>query len=89
MLYAQFFHKDLAGNVAEACGDRSVIVLDGRWSAQHVREIADAECLKRGYIAWQIFRGETFCRSVSVSSVNYPTIDKPVRDPVWLSAHGM
>ena len=89
MLYAQFFVHDPSCNVAAAIGDQSVIEINDRLSPQHVRESADAECLKRGYIAWQIFRGETFCRSVSVSSVNYPTTDRPARNPVWLSAHGM
>lgn len=81
MLFAQFYHLStgyVPGSIPprfddayklpiEACGDRAVIVLDARRSNATNDNIARAECEKRGYIGYQIFRGETFtrCRSVS------------------------
>jgi hypothetical protein len=71
MTYVQFFRRDLSGNISEACGDRSVVILDGRWSTQHMTEVSTAECLRRGYPAWQLFRGETFCRSLPISDIHH------------------
>ena len=57
--YAQFFHFDLAGNLTESCGDRSIIRLDGRQNQRTHELIAELECKKRGYIAWQLIRGSS------------------------------
>ena len=81
MLFAQFYHlstgyvpgsipprfDDAYKRPIEACGDRAVIVLDARHSNATNDNIARAECEKRGYIGYQIFRGETFTRSRPVS----------------------
>lgn len=69
MIYAQFYtrnaiHPEL---IVEACGDRAVVIIDGRLSKQAIARIAETECMKRGYTAWAIFRGETFTRSHKVS----------------------
>tara|TARA_R110000868_G_scaffold711_4_gene5133 strand:+ start:409 stop:675 length:267 start_codon:yes stop_codon:yes gene_type:complete len=87
MIYAQFYANNLAGKVDEAMGDRSVVIMDARLSSSTIGSIAEAECLKRGYLAWRIFRGESFTRSASISQLNYLQRSTPVRDPVWLSAH--
>lgn len=88
MQYAAFYQRGIiTGETIEGTGDRSVVIIDGRLSSQRVREIAEEECAKRGYIAWAIFRGETFTRSQRVSQINYITSSAPVRNPAWLSAH--
>jgi len=87
MVYAQFYARNLAGVLDEAMGDRSVVVLDGRCSKQWMGKVAASECLKRGYEAWRIFKGDSFSRSVPISGM-WPVVrDEPNRDPVWLSAH--
>lgn len=53
----------------EATGDRSVIILDGREKRQTHLEIANAEMLKRGYKAFQLFEGESFTRSHEISTL--------------------
>lgn len=70
MVYAQFFYVDLAGKVSEACGDRSVIILDGRCRRTWMHATAREECRKRGYAAWQLCKGDSFTRSAPISTVN-------------------
>ena len=89
MIYAQFYHYDTTGKLAEACGDRAVVIIDARLRMATIGEIAAEECKKRGYDAWVIFRGQSFTNSVRVSNVWYIVSQEPVQDPVWLSAHGM
>jgi hypothetical protein len=52
-------------------------------------ETAAAECQRRGYIAWRIFKGESFTRSAPISQLWFVSKDEPVRNPAWLSAHAM
>jgi len=89
MIYAQFYHYGLSGNLVEACGDRSVVIIDARLKSRTIGEIAAKECKKRGYIAWAIFKGESFTNSVRVSEIWYVNPQEPVLEPSWLSAHGM
>ena len=68
MIYAQFYHPScLDGKPIEACGDRSVIILDGRQNRKTWKETAQTECKKRGYIGWSLYSGETFTRSTQIS----------------------
>lgn len=70
MYFAQFYQRGLISNdLIEACGDRSVIILDGRESNASKGAIAAAECKKRGYVAWRIFKGESFTRCTPVSNI--------------------
>lgn len=70
MYYAQFFQRGaVTGEPIEACGDRSVIILDGRESKNKMHEFAESECNRRGYIGWQLFKGDTFTRSAPISEV--------------------
>lgn len=83
MLYVQFFQLStgyVAGSIPPrfdaahktaipATGDRGVVVLDARNSRETHKRIAAAECKKRGYVAWQLFAGETFTRSRPLSQV--------------------
>ena len=57
MIYAQFYHYDTTGKLAEACGDRAVVIIDARLRMATIGEIAAEECKKRGYDAWVIFQG--------------------------------
>ena len=72
MLYAQFYQRSATNpaNIIEACGDRAVIILDGRQNPTvhetWITEQADA----RGYVAWQLFRGATFTRSNPVGHIH-------------------
>jgi len=70
MIYAQFFHLTATRplKLIEACGDRGVIVMDGRCTLSH-RTWAEDECRKRGYLAWQLMRGERFSDAVPISAV--------------------
>lgn len=73
MIYVQFYQRAVwpAGTteLIEATSDRSVIIVDGRLNAQSIGRIAAAECVKRGYLAWQVFRGESFSRSRAISKL--------------------
>ncbi len=92
MIYAAFYQKGvLTGELIGACGDRSVVILDGRLCAHTLGEIAAEECKRRGYLAWRIFKGESFTRSRPISQLWYVNTDDstPVTNPSWLSAHGM
>lgn len=89
MIYAQFYEYNLAGKLDEAIGERSVVVMDARLSSANIGAIAASECEKRKFAAWRIFRGDSFTRSAPVSQLHYINHSKPVRDPAWLSAHGM
>jgi hypothetical protein len=90
MIYAQFYQKGVVtGETIEACGDRAVIILDGRCSRRSMGDVAEAECKRRGYIAWRIFAGEAFTRSTPVSQLWYVNTSSPVTNPAWLSAHAM
>ena len=88
--FAQFFqHSALDKNkIIEACGDRSVIILDGRISKETMGAIAAKECSKRGYVAWQIHRGD-FRESKPISHIFYVNNDAPEKGSVGLSAHGV
>ena len=50
----------------EACGDRAVIILDGRSKPSTHVDITRSECIKRGYIGFTLHMGETFTRSSMV-----------------------
>lgn len=50
----------------EACGDRGVIILDGRERAGAHVSIARSECAKRGYIGFTLHMGQTFTRASMV-----------------------
>ena len=81
MIWSQFFHLStgyIAGTLPpefgepqliEACGSGAVFVLDGRnaWHTQH--EHAKEVCKRRKYLAYQLYKGETFTRSVPISPV--------------------
>lgn len=67
MLYAQFYQyaRYPAGTkeLIEACGDRSVIIYDGRVALPTSMKDVELECKARGYRAFAMFKGESFTRS--------------------------
>jgi hypothetical protein len=70
MIYAQFYHKSATSNeLIEASGYRSVIILDGRFRLITHTEYLNEECKKRNYLAWRVFKGESFTRSQPVSDI--------------------
>jgi hypothetical protein len=73
MIFAQFYqtavYPVVTDKIIEACGDRAVIILDGRNSSDTHHAISAAECKKRGYIAYSVHAGESFSRSRTVSSI--------------------
>lgn len=77
MLYAQFYQKSaISDELVEACGDRSVVIIDGRLSNENIGKIAEECCQQRGYLAWAIFKGESFTRSNRISLLWYIHNDK-------------
>jgi hypothetical protein len=71
MYWAQFFQKSVTTphHLIEACGDRAVIILDGRESNRSHTAIAREECEKRGYLAYQLYKGDSFTRSTPYTAV--------------------
>lgn len=67
MYFAEFYNKNADGSLREACGDRSVLILDGReakWSHHwHSKQWA----IKHGFVAYKLCKGETFTRSSVLS----------------------
>lgn len=78
MIYAQFYQRAVwpvgTKELIEGTGDRSVIIIDARIRFQSMERIAAAECAKRGYLAWQLFRGDSFTRSKPVSQIWYTDV---------------
>lgn len=58
----------------EACGDRGILQIDGRLSNESIRAIAERECKARGFIAWQVMRGESLLTA------------KPLHSPVYINS---
>jgi hypothetical protein len=71
IIYAQFFQLSATDKtqIIEAIGDRSVIILDARSNHLTHNLVAYRECAKRGYVGFQIFKGESFTRSVAISTL--------------------
>lgn len=61
----------------EVCGDRGVLILDGRLSPQNMGIIAARECQKRGFTYWRIFKGEGFNGPHKPVSGLWPVVYKP------------
>lgn len=69
MYYIQYFNGTT--KESEACGDRAVVILDGRNSLQTMKnEAIEFNGYRRPvYSAYQIFKGETFTRSQSITGI--------------------
>lgn len=68
MIFAEFYHLSTGWDgkpkrLIPACGDRAVIILDGRQNrATHV-DVARRTARERGYLGFSLHAGETFTRS--------------------------
>lgn len=72
MIYVQFYQKSaISDELIEGSGDRSVVILDGRNTRFTHNSIGEAECKKRGYLAWRLYSGDTFTRSNPIDSLRY------------------
>jgi len=73
MFYVQFFQRAVwpigTNDLIEGTGDRSVIILDGRESLSTMHSFSRAQCHRRGYLAWQLFKGPSFTRSSPISTI--------------------
>jgi len=71
MRFIEFGHIDSKGKFQEACGDRSIVILDGRNSIS--TSMADARQYngyrRPVYGAYRICQGETLCRSNPITNV--------------------
>ena len=71
MYFVQYFQPSCINpaKLIEACGDRAVIILDGRNSSQTMLDIAESFGRQRKYNAYQIYKGESFTRAKPMSAV--------------------
>ena len=70
MVFVQYFHKGaVSGNLIPACGDRSVVILDGRCNINalhsHAKQL-NGVCRPR-YEGYQLNKGRTLndCKPIS------------------------
>lgn len=81
MVFAQFYHMStgyIPGTIPPefgqptlipACGDRAIIVIDGRLLQSFQNTIARQECIKRGYLGYSLHKGDTLNRSVCIQEL--------------------
>lgn len=63
MYFVEFWQKSpVSGQLIEACGDRSVLIIDGRESAWCHHWHAKAWAKRHGFDAYKLCKGETFGR---------------------------
>lgn len=68
--YIQFYClSPITNELIEACGDRSIIKLDGRQSQLTHELLAAQECHNRDYIAWQLIRGWSLLQAKPVTRI--------------------
>lgn len=70
--FVQYFqYGTVTGRLMEACGDRSIVILDGRNTLATLH--ADARRFngyrRPNYPAYQLMRGDTFSRATPISSI--------------------
>ena len=70
MVYVQYYYKN-ENKFIEPCGDRSVVILDGRNSIETMKKDAvQFNGYRRPvYDAYRIFKGETFSRSNPITEL--------------------
>ena len=66
MRYYSIFYNRTGDTYRKPCGDRSVIIIDGRLKFFRVMNIASEECAKRGFDCFTIQRAESL-RNVDMS----------------------
>jgi len=71
MVYVQYYNKDLSGKLAEALGDRAIVILDGRNNLKTMkRDAISFNGVRRPiYEAYQIRKGDSFSRSQPITGI--------------------
>lgn len=72
MVFVQYFDEScISEKLIPACGDRSVVILDGRNNlATMKRDAVNFNGVSRPfYKAFQIFKGENFTRSTPITEI--------------------
>ena len=72
MIYVQYFEKSAISNeLIHACGDRAVVILDGRETmTTHKTDAIAMNGVRRPvYQAFQIFKGDAFSRSEPLTRI--------------------
>ena len=81
MIYAQFYSMstgyvdgtippqfdDAHKKPIEACGDRSIVIIDARLSKENIGAIAAKTCKERGYCGYRIFKGDSILNGKPIS----------------------
>lgn len=64
MYFATFYQQSAMDKacIVEACGDRAVIILDGRSHAGTHHQLSARACRERGFVAYQLHKGNCFTR---------------------------
>ena len=71
MYYVQYYDYNLAGKLDTPCGDRAVIILDGRRKLETMHNDAYRfnGYRRPNYAAYQIFKGQSFTDSKPISEL--------------------
>lgn len=72
MVFVQYFDEScISEKLIPACGDRSVVILDGRSNLATLKTVAiNLNGVRRPFFkAFQIFKGESFTRSTPITEI--------------------
>lgn len=72
MYYVQYYDNGVVSNqLIEACGDRAVVILDGRnnINTHHQLAVQMNGVRRPKYLAYRLFQGESFTRSRPISKL--------------------
>ena len=74
MIFAQFYQKSAIApfGLIPVCGDRGVIILDGRKRVFFNTLLAMDECKRRGYLGVQLFSGHSFTDNKELTAILEP-----------------
>ena len=76
MYFVQYYQRGLiSGDLIEACGDRAVVVLDGRRALETLRRHAREENGHRRprYEAFRLYKGRNFLDSAPITEIEHLT----------------
>ena len=70
IIHAEFYHKGvMTGELIPACGDRSVVIIDGRVTTDTQHDIARTTCKTNGFLAYRLMRGERFTTATPTTDI--------------------
>ena len=68
MYFAEFYIKSaISEEIVEACGDRSILILDGRESFSKQREYCKDWCERYGFVGFSLHKGEYFSGNTCIA----------------------